>query len=231
MNLLIAIMCIFVSSYTLLTCYKDPSRNISNLCLKVFIIKMLIFVSNFVAFMLSVCTLIVYQVYYNTFNFFKEMKFVYPVLITAGIIAMFPFCSCAVGPILCKLEIKKHRQFKTVSGIYMIFLSICTIVTNVIAGVFMIISTFAFMMTVNLNPDSIVPYDYCFSWHPYASLWLAFISALMNMLVTSIGIFFLVMDSSLCVLGRITQECTLYHLDISVTSYDCILNNRTISNY
>ena len=62
LNLLLAMLCLLVAIFTLVTCYKDRSRNISNQCLNVFVLQMLIIISNLLAFSLSFYYYILYPV-------------------------------------------------------------------------------------------------------------------------------------------------------------------------
>ena len=179
LNLFIASLCIFVAIFSMLMCYRDHSRKSSNLCVGVFIFRILIFNSEVVALILSS-----YSFSYADDTFQpRPVVWMWAFSIDAVVVSVLLLCSCISGPILCELDANKHRHFNKVSGIYLIILSICTVGVNIIAAILMFVST------QSLTASSWdLPYD-CDTWHPRAILALSLISGFMHFVVTCVGLF------------------------------------------
>ena len=175
LNLLLAMLCLLVSIFTVVTCYKDRSRHVSNQCLGVFVLQMLIIISNLLAFALSIYYVLI----------LLTILTLSASVIIAFVIFAFLLCSSTAGPILCLLEKNGYRNFNQVSGIYTIVVSAFTVVGNIIAGVLIIVSTI-----ITLTSSSSIDYDYdnCSVWHLSAILAWALITGFMNFFVVCIGI-------------------------------------------
>ena len=182
-SFLTAIVCFFVATVTIQTCYKDHSRKCSNVCVKIFVLQLLLYLSSILTFVVTI---------YSSFSQaegsnYDNSFYILPVIVSSiegGVLGILLSFLMFAGPALCMLEAKRHRHFTKVSRIYMIVISFLVIAGYFAAGVVMVILS---SHISRLDASKVYFYD-CISWHKTPSLAMSLFSALLNLGVACLGL-------------------------------------------
>ena len=184
-SFLTAIVCFFVATVTIRTCYKDRSRKCSNFCAKMFVFQVLIYLSSILTFVVT--TYSSFSHTQNSSDFDNYNDFILPLTVSViggGVFGILLLCLTFAGPALCILEAERHRDFTKISGIYMIVVSLLATSGSFAVGVVMIVLT---SHIFKIDTQSYVNYD-CLSWHITSSIAMSLFSALLNLSVACLGL-------------------------------------------
>ena len=182
-SFLTAIVCFFVATVTIRTCYNDHSRKCSNVCVKIFVSQLLLYLSGILTFVVTT---------YSSFSqaersIYDNSFYILPVIVSSiegGVLGILLSFLMFAGPALCMLDAERHRHFTKVSRIYMIVISFLVIAGYFAAGVIMVILS---SHISRLDASKINYYD-CMSWRKTPSLAMSLFSALLNLGVACLGL-------------------------------------------
>ena len=192
-SLLSAILCFFVATITICTCYKDRSRKCSNFCVKMFILQVLLYLTSTIAIVVTSYSLF-FNIIYANFSFSDMNKYQFDITaaviapsIGGGVLGILILFLMPCGPLLCSLEAQGDRQlFTKTSGIYMMGSSILVMAEKFVAAVIMI-TLVSHMSTIDTQYSTDLYYD-CWSWHKTPSIAMALFSAFLNIGVVYLGL-------------------------------------------